>query len=196
MLIGLTGGMGCGKSTVLKMFAELGCPTFSSDAEVARLLGTARIQAEIKRIFGPDALNGEGRVAKADLAQRVFTSPEELQKLEDLLHPRVLEALDYFGKVHAMRICVAEVPLLFEKNLEHLFAKTVCVLCTPETALARYAQEKGVPLEEARMRTAFQLPMEEKKRRADFVIDSEHHPDVVKRQVEVLYRRFCLLPQK
>jgi len=196
MLIALTGGMGCGKSTVLKMFADLGCPVFSSDAEVARLLDTPRVGRELMARFGADLMDGRGGVDKRVLAWLVFAHPAALRSLEDILHPRVRDAIAYFGQVHTPRVAVAEVPLLFEKGLEGLFAKTLCVACDPETALKRYARAHDAPLEEARLRSAIQLPVEEKKARADFVIDTTPHFDVVRRQVDLLYGRLCLMAQR
>ena len=193
MLIGLTGGLGCGKSPVLKYFEDLGCPVFSSDAVVARLLKTAPIKSAIREQFSGAVFEADGKVSKKALAERAFSSEEDLRKLESILHPRVLEAIRFFGQVHANRVAVAEVPLLFEKNLESMFVKTVCVACSEETALKRYTLARSVFTAEARRRMDLQLPIEEKKKRADLVIDSEQHPDVVKRQVEVLYRRFCLM---
>jgi dephospho-CoA kinase len=196
MLIGLTGGMGCGKSTVLKMFQDLGCPVFSSDAEVARLLDTPRVGRELMARFGPDLFDERGGVDKRVLAWLVFARPAALRGLEEILHPHVRDALAYFGGMHAPRVAVAEVPLLFEKGLEGLFAKTVCVACDVETALNRYARAHETTVEEARLRAAVQLPVEEKKARADFVIDTTPHFDVVRRQVELLYGRLVLMAQR
>jgi len=196
MLIGLTGGMGCGKSTVLKMFADLGCPVFSADAEVARLLDTPRVGRELMAQFGADLFDEHGGVDKRALAWIVFAHPSALSRLEDILHPHVRDAIAYFGQMHTPRVAVAEVPLLFEKGLETLFARTLCVACDGETALKRYARAHDAPLEEARRRAALQLPIEAKKARADFVIDANPHFDVVRRQVELLYGRLCLMAQR
>ena len=92
MLIGLTGGMGCGKSTVLKMFADLGCPVFSADAEVARLLDTPRVGRELMAQFGADLFDEHGGVDKRALAWIVFAHPSALSRLEDILHPHVRAA--------------------------------------------------------------------------------------------------------
>jgi len=196
MLVGLTGGMGCGKTTVLRMFAELGCPTLSSDAVVDRLLTTSPIRDRLKRALGPDILGPNGQVSKTALAARVFSSAEDLNKLEEVIHPRVLEAILHFGREHAGRIALAEVPLLFEKGIEKHFTCTICVACSEEKAIGRYTLARSVFTHEARARMALQLLIGEKKRRADFVIDTEGDLESVHRQVRALHGRLALMAQK
>ena len=196
MLIGLTGGLGCGKTTVLRMFAELGCPTLSSDAVVDRLLTTSPIREKLKQALGPGILGSNGQVSKSSVAARVFSFPQDLKMLEDVLHPRVLEAILHFGREHAGRVAVAEVPLLFEKRIERHFARTVCAACSEEKAIGRYTLARSVFTHEARARMALQLPVEEKKRRADFIIDTEGDLESVHRQVRALYGRLALMAQQ
>jgi len=187
VLIGLTGGIGCGKSTVLAMFGDLGCPVFSSDEAVAALLDDPGVLRELKDHFGLTVFR-DGVLDKGALAGMVFGGPGPLARLEAILHPRVLARLEAFAAEHPRAVAVAEVPLLFEKKLEEMFARTVCVHCPEETALRRYARARGVSVEEARRRAARQLPVETKKQWADHRIDSSGHEEDVRRQVEVLLK--------
>jgi len=196
MLIGLTGGLGCGKTTVLRMFAELGCPTLSCDAVVDRLLTTSPIRNKLKQALGADILGPNGQISKSAVAARVFSSPEDLKTLEDVIHPRVLEAILHFEREHAGRVAIAEVPLLFEKGIQKHFARIICVACSEERALGRYALARNVFTHEARARMALQLPVGEKKMRADFIIDTEGDLESVHRQVRTLYGRLALMAQQ
>lgn len=185
MLIGLTGGIGCGKSTVLAIFADLGCPVFSSDAEVALLLDRDDVKHEIRESFGLSVFR-EGSVDKGALAGLVFGGPGPLKRLEAILHPRVMERLAAFAAAHPDEVAVAEVPLLFEKKLEGLFAATVCVACSEETGIRRYARAHSASEDEARRRAAWQMPLEIKKQWAAFSIDTAGDPLEVRPRVEAL----------
>ena len=185
MLIGLTGGIGCGKSTVLAIFAELGCPVFSADAEVAALLEEPSVRDALHENFGLTVFK-DGQLDKGALAGMVFGGPGPLKRLEAILHPRVLARLEVFGAAHAADLAVAEIPLLFEKKLEGLFAATVCVFCPEAVAFQRYARARSVSLEEVYRRAARQMPLETKKQWADHLIDTGRDPDEVRAQVDAL----------
>lgn len=169
--VGLTGGMGCGKSSVLGYFKELGCRTIDTDAVVKQLLDEdAAVQEQLLGRFGSDVVAG-GQVNRKALAAAVFGDAAQLQWLEALLHPRVrqhwLEAIEQ----DATSTWVVEIPLLFEKNLENHFEMIVCVSVSVPTQLERLAG-RGFTREQSLARMAHQLPLEEKERRADFVISN------------------------
>ena len=185
MLVGLTGGIGCGKSTVLAIFAELGCPVFSADAEVSALLDDPAVLGVLRENFGLTVFRG-GVLDKSALAGMVFGGPGPLKRLEAILHPRVIQRLEAFAAAHADAVAVAEIPLLFERKLEGMFTATLCVFCPEETAFQRYARARGVSVEEARRRASWQMALESKKQWADHRIDTGGDPEVVRRQVEAL----------
>ena len=195
MLIGITGGIGCGKSTVLAIFAELGCPVFSADAEVAALLDEPFVREALREQFGLTVFR-DGALDKGALAGMVFGGPGPLKRLEAILHPRVMERLEAFGAAHPDAVAVAEIPLLFEKKLEGMFGATVCVFCPEETAFQRYARARSVSMEEVRRRAAWQMPLETKKQWADHCIDTSGDPSEVRSQVEALHEQLKTLLKK
>jgi dephospho-CoA kinase len=185
MLVGLTGGIGSGKTTILGIFARLGCPVFSADDEVADLLWQPEVQAEVREAFGLTVFK-DGVLDKRALASLVFGGPGPLKRLEGILHPRVLERLRAFADAHAGEVAVAEIPLLFEKKLEGMFDATVCVYCSEDLAFRRYARSRSVTEEEARRRASWQLPLESKKHWAEYTLDTGGDPESVAPQVEAL----------
>lgn len=171
MLVGITGIPGSGKSTLLHLFEKQGFPVFNSDEVVKQLYKKEVVLKEIKKNF-PKFFSG-GFFLKEEFSNYVFSSKKALQKLEKILHPRVLKELLKFKKKNKKNIAFAEVPLLFEKKLEKLFDFTICVTRNKNEALKSFAREKGISLEEAKKRASFQLPLAVKRKKADFVVKND-----------------------
>ena len=183
MRVGLTGGMGCGKSTVLRQFAANGWRTVESDALVRHLLSEdAAVIAALGAKFGPPVVIA-GTVDRTALAALVFSDADALHWLEELLHPRVREAWQR-ESLSAGNV-VVEIPLLFEKNLENNFDLNVCVTASLPTQLERLKQ-RGVSRGQALARMARQLPLAEKERRSDYVISNNGTAEFTQRQVSSL----------
>lgn len=186
MKIGLTGGMGCGKTLVLSIFRELGAATMESDAIVRNILASdGDVKDSLSRRFGADVIGQNGEVDRKAVARRVFANEQELRWLEELLHPKVRQEWTQWLAGRPERVKVVEIPLLFEKNLEKQFDMTVCVSADPATQVERLAQ-RGFTAEQARERMARQLPLEEKERRASFVISNNGHVDFTRAQMAQL----------
>lgn len=168
MRLGLTGGMGCGKSTALRFFAEAGAATLETDAEAKKALQFPEVKAELRRHFEGHIFDAEGNVDRARLAHIVFQYPERLRTLESVLHPVVRRVwLDFLAQGHP--VTVVEIPLLFEKELHSHFDMTACVAAHPSTQFERLRQ-RGVHPEQISLRLRQQMPLEEKVRRADIVL--------------------------
>lgn len=194
--LGLTGGFATGKSAVAQCFEDLGCPIVNADLIVHDLLthDTATIN-DVRFAFGDDVFNG-AVVDRAKLAQRVFANAEERKALEAILHPRV-------GKVmqrEAMRLeqddlslACFEIPLLYEAGWEDWCDSVIVVACDEATEVARAMQKHGLTRDEALARIHAQMPLDEKKKRADVVIDNTGPVENLKPLVEAIYNR--LLPQ-
>ena len=186
MILGLTGGMGCGKSTVAGMLAEAGFLRIDSDALVRHhVLTSPDVCAALRARFGPDVFHRDGTVDRGRLAEVVFASEPERLWLEDLIHPRVL---DYWrGQIGAAPQAnwVIEVPLLFEKQLENWFDFTVCLACAREQQLARLEQ-RGLPGPLAEQRISKQLPLAQKIELSDFVLWNDGSVAFLQAQVDVL----------
>ncbi len=185
MSIGITGGMGCGKSTVAKLMEKKGFERIDSDAIVReKVLTLAAVRDQIRGHFGDAVMNADGTVDRAKLGARVFADDAELAWLEELTHPHVFACWrEAFAA--AKRDVVVEVPLLFEKNLENWFDFTVCVACAPAQQLARLEQ-RGLPHALAEQRISKQLPLARKIELADFVLWNDGSAEFLENQVDHL----------
>lgn len=194
--LGLTGGFATGKSTVAQCFEDLGCPIVNADLIVHDLLthDTTTIN-DVRNLFGDDVFNGSA-IDRSKLAQRVFASAEERKAIEAILHPRVGAVMQR----EAMRLeqddlslACFEIPLLYEAGWEDWCDSVVVIACDEETQIARAMLKHGLSRGDAIARIRAQMPIEEKKKRADIVIDNTGPTEALKPQVEAIYNR--LLPQ-
>ena len=193
LIVGLTGGMGCGKSTVAALFAELGFRRLDADQVVREeLLVEPEIVAAVRARFGGSVLDPEGRVDRARLGELVFADDAALAWLEQLLHPRLQARWEQIYAAARGEKFIVEVPLLFEKQLQNRFDFTVCVTTSSELQLRRLEQ-RGVPPGIARQRLAKQLPLARKCELADFVILNDGTLDFLREQVSELARRLTTL---
>jgi dephospho-CoA kinase len=169
--IGLTGGIGAGKSETLAAFERLGAATLSTDRVTHELLDDDQVRAALIERWGPQVARGEG-VDCHRVGEIVFSDPGELAFLEGVLHPRVgVHVLDWRQNLGAdVEVAVVEVPLLFEAAMEGAFDATVAVVAGDEIREARL-RERGQPGLEGR--EGRQLNQGEKERRADHVIRNE-----------------------
>lgn len=189
LMVGLTGGMGCGKSTAAARFAELGFRWLDADQLIRdELLPSAEVAEAIRAKFGDAMLAADGSVRRDRLAERVFGDPVALAWLEDLLHPRLLTRWREIVAEAQGTAFIFEVPLLFEKGLENWFDFTVCVTTDSESQLRRLEQ-RGTPRDQARKRIAQQLPLARKCELADHVLLNDGTPEFLREQVDALAAR-------
>ena len=189
MNIGLTGGIGCGKSTALEYFRQAGAVVIETDSVVRELLASdPDVISRIREAFGESVLDREGRVDRAALAHRVFNNSEALALLESIVHPRVRETWTHaLGKNHP--VLIVEIPLLFEKDLQGQFSTTICLSSDPEVQRARLLA-RGMSESQIQYRKDRQLSLDEKMKRADIVIHNNGSLDHLKEQVEWVMKRF------
>lgn len=172
LILGLTGSIGMGKSTVAQMFRELGVPVFDADAAVRAMQGPGgellpAIEAAFPGTTGPAGVDRKG------LREKVFSDPVALARLEAIVHPAVAKARQAFVLAQAdMLIVVFDVPLLFEKGLESEVDKVVVVSAPAEIQRARVLARDGMTEEVFAAILATQMPDAEKRQRADCVIDT------------------------
>ncbi len=187
MVLGITGGMGCGKSTAARMFEELGFRRIDSDALVRdRVLVMREVVAQAKRRFGAGVLAvdaaGCERIDRAALAKVIFADEAKRLEWEDVVLPRLYvlwrELLD--GDPQAR--WVVEAPLLYEKGLEKGFDFVVCVASSSATQFARLAG-RGVSHTLAGQRISKQLPLAQKIEKSDFVLSNDGSTDFLREQI-------------
>jgi dephospho-CoA kinase len=189
LIVGLTGGMGCGKSTVAALFAARGFRRLDADQVIRDvLLPRSEVVEAIRARLGDAMLAADGSVRRDRVAEKVFNDPAALAWLEGLLHPRVLALWrEEFAASRGVAFIV-EAPLLFEKGLENWFDFTVCVTTDSESQLRRLEQ-RGIPPELARQRLALQMPLARKCELADFVLLNDGSPEFLREQVNALADR-------
>lgn len=176
-----------GKSTVARLFRELGAVTLDLDEIVDGLLREDFIIEKIRGIFGDSVVSGKG-LNRSRIAELIFTDRDKRELLEGLLHPLVIQRMrDFLERMDKGEFIVIEIPLLFEKGYEGEFDRTLTVYTDVETSLKRL-ENKGLKREEALMRIQAQMPIEEKIRMSDFVIDNNGSMEDTKKQVLHIYK--------
>ena len=172
LFVGLTGGIGSGKSEALAAFERLGVPTLSTDAVVHELLGTQEVRRLLHERWGDRVLAGDGEIDRTAVAAIVFERPAELSWLEGTLFPRVGERMvEWRGSLASgHEVAVVEVPLLFEAGIESAFDATAAVVANEDLRAERAAARRHAGLEG---RGGRQLSQDEKAQRADYVIRND-----------------------
>ena len=186
--IGLTGGVGCGKSTVSRYLSSLGIPIVDGDriAHEATEPGSA-VMREIARVFGEDMLRGDGTLDREKLAALVFSDEEKRQALNAIIHPyvwRKAAAQMLAAEAVGHSLIVLDMPLLIEIGW-HLRVESIWVVVVPkETQIERVCQRDGATREQALARIRMQMPTDKKIGYADIVIDNSGTPEETYRQVD------------
>ena len=192
--VGLTGGIGCGKTTVAAMMGELGCHILEADALGHQVIAPGGpAYQEVVREFGREILAPDGRIARPTLAAIVFAHPDKLSRLNALVHPPLLAAIDRelarLESADPGGVAVIDAALLIEFNHYNKLDRIVVVWCTPEQQLARLTDPafgRALPREQAQSRIAAQIDLEQKRQLADDVIDGSGTIAETRRQVEAL----------
>ena len=189
MKVGLTGGIGAGKSTVADLFSQKGAVVIRSD-ELARQViepQTPGFQQVIDR-FGKEFVNSEGYIDRAKLAQIVFQDDAALKDLENIVHPLVRSKTNQIIDQHTSEtIIVNEIPLLLEKKMESLFDFLVIVISSEKNRLERLSQ-RGLTAEQATARMSKQVSDDERKAAADFLIVNDGNLDQLEADVEKIWQ--------
>ena len=192
-IIGLTGGIGSGKTTVLKMFKELGCATYVADIEAKKLMNSnKRLMNQIKLLFGDKAYLDD-KLNTAFIAEIVFNDTVKLTALNALVHPAVREDFNNFVNKSTSKIIIYEAAILFESGSDKLCDLIITVATDIDERIERIIKRDGVTKEQILERMQHQLNDEEKVKKADFVINNS---DIfnTKAQVSTIYKiilRLC-----
>ena len=193
--VGLTGGIATGKSYCLERFGRLGAKTIDADmlAREAVAKGSPGLEAVVRR-FGPSVLRPDGNLDREALGRIVFGDAAARRDLEAIIHPEVYRAIEsWFATLtdqsKSGAVAIADIPLLFETNREGDFDVVVVAACSRERQIERL-MARGMAKNDAQDRISAQLPIEEKTRRAAYVIDTSGTFDDTDAQVDRLWRVF------
>lgn len=195
--IGLTGGIACGKTTVAQMFVSLGGIVIDFD-KIAHEVQKPGMPAwqDIVAYFGRDILNQDGSIDRVRLGAVVFGDREKLQKLNSIVHPRVFDQwhlrLQKITAQDSRAIVFADVPLLFECAMQHLFDLTILVVIEPAQQIERLMARNLITRSEAQVRLASQMPIHNKIALADIVIDNRDDVEKTKMRVEEVWQELLI----
>lgn len=198
ILVGLTGSIGMGKSTTARLFAEAGARVWDADAAVHRLYAVdGPAVAPICQVFGPEVLSAAGAVDRQRLSQLVTADPLALPQLEQIVHPLV--AQDRQGAIETARadgaaVMVLDIPLLFETGAQATVDVVVVVTAPPEVQRERVLARPGMTPEKLDAILSRQLPDAEKRRRADYLVETSQGLASARAQVQAIMER--LAPEK
>lgn len=198
MIIGLTGGIASGKSTVSGLLVSKGARLVDADviAREVMLPGHEVLAAAVKQ-FGSEILFPDGTLNRGKLGDIVFRDPAALQTLNNLTHPairqEIKERMNSMEQEEPERLIIVDIPLLYESGLENLFHEIVVVYVPREVQIARLMERNGLSLEEAEARLNAQMDIETKRNKADYIIDNSGDLAHTEQQVAVFWDRLGLL---
>lgn len=194
LTVGLTGGIGSGKTEALRAFARQGAETLCLDEVAHRvLLRGAAAYRPVVRAFGRAILDARGEIDRRALGRIVFASPRARRRLERLTHPRILREMRRRLRAHGRGLLVVDAPLLFEAGWEKDFDLTLLVSAGVGTRLRRLARRDRLPAAQLRRRMAAQMPAAEKAARADVVLRNDGTRRELLDQVREYHRAFELI---
>ena len=192
--VGLTGGICTGKTTVGLMFVDLGCRLIDSDRITHELFEPGeKVYEAVVAAFGQRIQDGEGRIDRSVLGEIVFNDPDRRQRLNDLVHPAVIERqkefLESVGAEDPTSVAIVDAALMIEVRTYKNYDRIVVVTCTPGQQRQRLGERFPLSDEEIEARIASQMPLGEKAGYADFVIDNSGSLEETRRQVGEVYEK-------
>lgn len=189
--LGLTGGIASGKSTVAALFKEQGIPVIDADQVAHQVLATNKsVQAQLQAAFG-EAVVKNGQVDRPMLGQQVFGNPEALTQLNAITGPAILTAIKQQMQAADAPLVVLDVPLLYEQHYEQYCDGVAVVYVERKIQLQRLMARNQLTIEQANARIDSQSDLATKKARADFVIDNQGTPAMLRQRVLALLQQLC-----
>ncbi|ANW95492.1 dephospho-CoA kinase [Wenyingzhuangia fucanilytica] len=188
MVVGLTGGIGSGKSTALKMFKSLGVPVYQADVEAKNIMGTSKeVKEDILKLLGEESYKNN-QLNKTYIAQKVFNNKELLQQLNAIVHPAVHKHFKDFVAQQTAPYLVYENAILYENKSEHLCDKVIVVAADLNDRISRVMQRDQVDKQAVLARMDNQWSQEDKIKKADYVIYNSNL-NTLEKDVEALHHQ-------
>lgn len=199
LVIGLTGGIASGKSTVSNMMRNWGCPIIDADIIAKEAVDPGKPALEkIITAFGPDILKEDGTLDRPKLGSIIFQDAKKREILNNIVHPAVREQMlkeRDEAKENGAQAVVLDIPLLFESKLAHFADVTLLVYTDEDVQLKRLMERNGYTAEEASVRISSQMPLSEKKAMADEVINNNGSLTETKEQLKRLFQKWKIYTQ-
>ncbi|MFN8283881.1 MAG: dephospho-CoA kinase [Chitinophagales bacterium] len=185
--IGITGGIGSGKTTVCKIFETLGIPIYYADVRAKEIMiSESDVIHQIKQLFGDEAYNEDGNLNRKFIAEKAFNDKDLLQQLNAIVHPAVFQdTLNWFQTHHDKAYTLYEAAIMFESGSYKLMDKMITVFAPVEDRIARTIQRDNISRKEVLERIDKQLDEEEKIKRADFVIYNDHTTSLIEQVMKI-----------
>lgn len=172
MILGLTGGIGTGKSTVAEIFREKGVPIVCADEIAKKIIDSEKIQNQIFEIFGKNVFS-EDRLDRKKLREIVFRDAESVEKLNNITHPAIIEEIKFqISKKKKNQLLIVDIPLLFEGNYGFLVEKVLLISAEKSTQIERTSKRDSVSEENVLNIINNQMNLEDKKKRSDYIIEN------------------------
>lgn len=188
MIVGLTGGIASGKSTVSNFFKKLGLEVLDADGIVKEVSQKEDTIKKIVKVFGKNILDGNGKIIREKLRKEAFENRELLNKLNEIIHPQVIEIFVKKKKETSEdSIVIFDIPLLYEAKMENLCDKIIVVYIKREQQIKRVIERDKNTRELAEKIIDAQMSLEEKSKRADIVIYNNSTLEDLKNQVNMIY---------
>ncbi len=191
MRIGVTGGIATGKNLVTRYFRELGCYTIDADEVYHKLIYPGKpLWEKLVKEFGSTILHPQGMIDRKRLGDIVFNNKEALKRLNEITHKEIIKKIEEEArkKEKEYKLIVINAPLLIEAGAQNLVDKIVLVWTDEDTQIERLTKRDNISYEEAKKRIKSQMPLSEKIKYSDYVIDNSKTPEITRRQVEKLYK--------
>jgi len=208
LIVGLTGGISSGKSTVLKIFKNFGCKTVDAD-EIAHQLTTpgSKVLGEIVGKFGKKVLNKNGALNRKRLAEAIFRDRRKRKCLNAIMHPEIIAEIKRKirefqnlkrrsrlpARERKREVLLVDIPLLFEAKLEYLVNKIILVYVPQKIQIQRLQRDDNLTLKQAKSRISAQIPLYKKKKYADYVINGDLDSTSLRKQAEAVWKELLSL---
>ena len=192
--IGLTGGIGCGKTTASKLFEQLNIPVIDADTIAHQLVEVGQpALSEIVLAFGSDIINLDGSLNRKKLSQLIFSDSLQKQKLEAILHPKIYQAIQAAVKALDSAYCIISIPLLFETNMIALVDRILVIDCPVESQIERVQKRDGLPLAQIQAIIDSQVSRTYRRTHAQDLIDTSIANDKLAETVKRLHNSYLSL---
>ncbi len=185
--IGLTGGIGSGKSSIARILKQMGYPIYIADIEAARLMNIhPDIQTALITRFNSSVYTSEGKINKPFLSQIIFNDSSALADMNRIVHPYVIEDFQHWSKHQKSRLLFFESAIIFEANLNQYFTYTICVIAPESTRIQRVLKRDQITLKQIKERISNQLSDNEKCQQANFMIYNDNKDMIIKQVLDVI----------